>query len=252
MKYETSIFVNKNRLDIIAKYIYVKAYCENNNLDYARKLYENTVLVTTKGAVIEPDHFKEKHNMKGYVKEFERLIDSIKKYGFDESRSNGSFGAHRIACMLYLGYEEFNSSDNETKESFIDCDDLVFDAQFFINSAFKKEYFKDILIQYIRLQRENIFIQKISDKVLIKENGKVILEIKAKVWEGSDVNLSKLKDEELSEIIDKLEIVFPKGIRKVFLIIKYRLRRVILLALHYLGYIKPIRKIKPDFKYFQR
>ena len=259
MIYKTSDFINANRLDVIAKYIYVKAYMEKNNLEYATELYKNMVLVTTKGAVIEPGSFKKKHNMQGYINEFNSLIDSFSEKGFDASISRGSCGAHRAACLLYFGQQEFEGNE-KVFESYADCDELRFDADFFQKNIFKKEYLVSLLIQYIDITPRKIFLKNQGNILLIiEEDNKELINVKiADDQLNNDLEKLNLKKDSLTEFNkDNLEnlrqILIVSDLskkRNPFLSIKYKLRRLAILTIHCLGNISVVRKIYPSFKYY--
>lgn len=210
IEYKKEILINKNRLDVIAKYIYVSAYVTKHNYEYAKRLYENTILVTTKGAVIEPDHFNTKHNMTGYVSEFNHLIDSILENGFDESISAGNVGAHRAACILRFGGDTF-CADEKAFDTYGTEKDLRFDKKFFMNNDFRYEYLCTILETFNELSQ--------SEKLEIPEKKK-----------GRTIS----------------------GLKRIKVTLKYKARRIAILIMHYLGYIKPLRKLYPNFKYYPR
>ena len=260
--YKTSDFINANRLDVIAKYLYVKSYAENDNLEYATGLYKNTVLVTTKGAVIEPGSFEKKHNMSGYIREFNSLIDSISRNGFDSSKDMGSCGAHRAACLLYFGQEEFEGNE-KVFESYADCDELKFDAAFFQNNLFKKEYLISIIIRYILLFPGEVYLQKENGCLFITADNQNIItaDINAKTEallmemfpELAEGNPYRLKTDcndadKVERLLNAADIIRNKN--RLLLRIKYMTRRIAILVIHYMGAIKPLRRLYPSFKYY--
>lgn len=151
---EPKKLICKERLDIIAKYIYIdlKDKCSK----YAKKIYLEHIRSMTRGSFVEP--YSEKKKPDDFIIEFEKLIDDIRKNGFNE-KSQPIFvdekyhildGAHRVAICLYFNIEvpvvvlpvkgEYN----------------LHDQQYFENSMFDQEYLDLIIQYYLKLTAQNI------------------------------------------------------------------------------------------------
>lgn len=103
--------INKNRLDLVVKYLYAKEFLESENNAYStgvyKDLYIRHILMRTMG--IEPvdsyrNEISEKNNIDNYVDSFHNLIMSIKEQGYNVNypiplSSDGLLenGAHRVA-----------------------------------------------------------------------------------------------------------------------------------------------------------
>ena len=102
------------RIDLIAKLLYVRARCENLQTNYFTDLYKATIESFSDGTFLEPGN-PAKNSFSKYIEEFDRIISSVKSHGFDPNKSivpigeNGSIidGAHRVAACAYFG-EEIN------------------------------------------------------------------------------------------------------------------------------------------------
>lgn len=149
---EYSNFFDENRLDVIIKYLYVKAYVENNNYDYYKKLYLNSIKVINGG--IED----EKKSIEDFLFNFNKLIDSIKKKGFNKKYSipigkDGIIlnGAHRLAVCMYFKIEPEFKQEKENSH-------CKYNYHFFIKSGFKENYLYEVINFYCKLKEVNIFI----------------------------------------------------------------------------------------------
>ncbi len=96
------------RLDICAKHVYARLREQNPSAQWGRKVYESHILAMNQG--IEFRHGKvEKSGISEFVTNYETLLNSIKKHGFDDTKAvpithnrTAMNGAHRIAaCLLY-------------------------------------------------------------------------------------------------------------------------------------------------------
>lgn len=106
--------VNKDRLDLVVKYLYAKEFLESKNntcsADIYRDLYIRHILMRTMG--IEPDDIfgekSNKNNIDKFIQSFQELIISIKENGYDNNHPipvcSGLLanGAHRVAAATLL------------------------------------------------------------------------------------------------------------------------------------------------------
>lgn len=99
-----------NRLDIIAKMIWIQAVDTGENISFADEIYEQSIRAITCGTCVENGKEDEKGNLNQFKIVFKQLFAEIKKNGFDEAKSvipvgdNSTImdGAHRIAIAAYL------------------------------------------------------------------------------------------------------------------------------------------------------
>lgn len=100
------------RFDLMAKYTYVECREKNYDTDFARELYLRHIEAFSGGTFKEPGS-ETKHSAEAYLSEFDELIDSIKRNGYDsgsapvpvnKNRVIGD-GAHRVAICAYFGLD---------------------------------------------------------------------------------------------------------------------------------------------------
>lgn len=102
------------RLDIVVKYLFIKAYIENIKYDFYKNLYKKHIKLQSGG--IEDN----KKNINDFEREFINLIESIKNNWFNKDFpiiKNTQWDilnwAHRFACSLYFEAEaEFIINNN--------------------------------------------------------------------------------------------------------------------------------------------
>lgn len=92
-------FITDEHIDIMVKYLYIKAYIENNNYEKYKQMYEKMMI---------------KRIGKSYFQEFNKIIDSFKENGYikdypipinkNDKMLNGS---HRLACCLYFNINPY-------------------------------------------------------------------------------------------------------------------------------------------------
>lgn len=103
-------FLNKNRLDIACKFLYIQSYVENNN-EYIFDLYKKMILKRTGGSepfdrMIPSQAAKE--SVDHYTSSFNELITNFKNVGYNNdypvywAANCLVTGSHRIACALYF------------------------------------------------------------------------------------------------------------------------------------------------------
>lgn len=97
-----------NRFDLMAKWIYIDAREKGIDMTSAIRVYRDNITSFSCGTFLEPG-MDGKDSFQKYVEDFNRLIDDVKKNGFDESISiipvgeNDRIfdGAHRVATAAY-------------------------------------------------------------------------------------------------------------------------------------------------------
>lgn len=117
-----------NRLDLVAKIVWIESYVTGKNRDFGYALYKEHIPAMTNGRCVEGGQEDEKNSVEKYIEAFKKLVDSISKDGFDEKISavpvgeNNSImdGAHRTAIAIYFnmklpivrvsGLEAFNNA----------------------------------------------------------------------------------------------------------------------------------------------
>lgn len=98
-----------NRIDIIAKLLYVWNFVNNVNSSFITELYDAHISAFTHGTCAEPGNEK-KNSINDYHSSFNELIHDIQKNGFDDKKSiipvGADYGildgAHRVACSIYF------------------------------------------------------------------------------------------------------------------------------------------------------
>ena len=115
--------ITANRLDIAFRLAYLK-YRELN-LSLAESYYYEVIKIQSFNKFTDPDN-ENRSNFLEYLNDFEKLIESINKKGFNSSIStipladDGSIlnGAHRVAIALFLNKKAFVT---QKKISQVDC-----------------------------------------------------------------------------------------------------------------------------------
>ena len=164
--------VNPRRIDIIAKYYYIKARETGENLDFAKVLYEKHIEAFSDGTFKEQgDGYKT--SLDKYFEVFDDLIDNFKEHGFNEERSVIPVGkhneildgAHRVACALY-----FKEDVKVMKFEDISVD---YGFEFFRKRLLDEFYLDFIAKEYVALDR-NVYVMFVWPKVGSKENTEYI------------------------------------------------------------------------------
>lgn len=136
-------FFNLEDLDIVIKFLYVKARVEDNNYDFYRALYEKSIL-RLYGWVNDG-----KTKISEFITAFDTLIDSIEKNGFNSefpiiiAKNNMILnGRHRLAICEYFGIQPVfvNSKEIGHKRFVINVD--------FYNTVFSDYELETIITDY--------------------------------------------------------------------------------------------------------
>lgn len=144
------------RIDLIAKLLYVRAKCENLETNYFTDLYKATIEAFSDGTFLEPGNPK-KNSFTKYIEEFDRIISSINSHGFDSNKSivpigeNGSIidGAHRVATSAYFG--------KEIRVLKIDGVNVTYDIDYFKKKLLNHGFLSFSLFEYAKL-KNNIHV----------------------------------------------------------------------------------------------
>lgn len=104
--------INANRIDLMAKWIYVDAREKGMDMHDAEEIYKAHIEAFSGGLFFEPGS-DEKKDINDFFEIFDKLIKEIKEYGFDPEKSlipvgdNNILldGAHRCAIAAYFDYE---------------------------------------------------------------------------------------------------------------------------------------------------
>lgn len=148
------LFFNLEDLDLVIKFLYVKAKIENNNYHFYKKLYEKSIL-RCYGWVNDW-----KNKISEFVESFDRLIESIKNDSFDNNypiilSTNNMIlnGRHRLAICMYLNVEASFEIRNDLghKRYIIDVD--------FFKTVFSEFETETIILDYLNnFKNEDYFI----------------------------------------------------------------------------------------------
>lgn len=146
--------VNKNRIDIMAKLIYLemKEVCN----EYATDLYLEHIRVMTKDSFVEAG--SDKKDKSSFITSFEYLLKNMKENGFEKESLpipvDKNFqlmdGAHRTAAAIFL-----NIPVTIIKIDVIAKYDQ-YDFTYFMNHMMKEEYLDHMILRYIKLKNKKI------------------------------------------------------------------------------------------------
>jgi hypothetical protein len=149
------ILINANRIDIMAKWIYIDALERGINTDWAKEVYIKHIEAFSEGSFIEPGT-EEKNSIDAYLQIFRELIKDIKKRGFDENISLIPVGAgdilldgsHRTSIAAYYNYNiKIIRFEGLTRD---------YGTDFFKRRLLYETYLDELVFQYTFL-KENIY-----------------------------------------------------------------------------------------------
>ncbi len=148
--------LNSKRLDIIAKYIYVKAFISGRNKYFALNLYLEHIRVFN--GFVENDD-SNKIGQDAFLNSFNELIKAIQSQGYmDDSiiplgiDNTVLDGGHRVATAIY-----FNFDVPTIRLDFSD-DNFRFDFEYFKNKGLAIEYLDSMALEYARLRSESAYV----------------------------------------------------------------------------------------------
>lgn len=144
------------RIDLMAKWIYIDTYEKHMDMCHARELYIKHIAAFTEGKYVEQGN-KSKNSLQKYICEFERLIQEFRENEFNDNVSlipvgkNDVLldGAHRSVCAAY-----FNK--NVTVIRFPQLE-RKYDYSFFREQQLDEIYLDRMMLEYCRLHN-NIYI----------------------------------------------------------------------------------------------
>jgi len=149
--------INCNRLDLIAKYIYVEAKDSGVNIEYSKELYKAHIKAFTHGEYFERGQEDNKNSIDAFYEVFDKLIVEISKYGFNYNISkipidkNGVLidGAHRVSICAF-----YNLAIKVTK---FNTEALKFNYVFFKKRMLEPKYLDYIINRYVGLKKNSIY-----------------------------------------------------------------------------------------------
>jgi hypothetical protein len=177
-KKDPIIFLNKNRFDIIAKYLYAKSVLESTTAS-------NWIESIYKEHIRSINDFVEKNNNKNSYKNFKEsfliLISSFKENGFDDSKESipisidgvAQNGAHRIGAAIAL--------KKKVRVKYIEKNSISYDYKYFKDRGFSEKYLDYMALQYCKIKKDYfiaMLFPVIGDKAsyinsLLEESGDV-------------------------------------------------------------------------------
>lgn len=191
--------LNPRRIDIVAKYYYIKAREKGENLKLAIELYRKHIEAFSDGTFSEPGNSK-KSTFDDYLTYFDKMIDSFKSIGFDESLSIIPVGknleildgSHRAACALYF--------KEEVKVMCFESLSVDYGFEFFKKRLLDDFYIDIIAKEYVRLKKnvQVLFVWpriatetnvRYVDEQLVRDGFNIIYEKKMKLDEKDLWNL---------------------------------------------------------------
>ncbi len=146
----------KQRIDLMAKYLLLEARDMGLDVSFYETLYAEHISAFTHGTYQEPGNSK-KSSLDAYLKEFYTIIESIRKYGFDEKISLIPTGKN---------YEILDGSHRVSVAAYYDLDVKIvrfakiernFDAEFFESRGLKSKYLDLMVNRYLQF-KENIYV----------------------------------------------------------------------------------------------
>ena len=151
------------RIDLIAKWIYIDFKERALKSDYGKRLYEKHIEAFSLGTFEEPGT-PDKNTFDNYVNEFDSIIREIKKNGFDRQKSLVPIGdddialdgAHRIAACAYFNKPITIIRFHGLRRKF--------DCNFFAQRGLDPKYLDALTVQYCKL-KPNIYAACIWPKV---------------------------------------------------------------------------------------
>lgn len=144
--------VSKDRLDIIAKWIYIDCY--EKKASYGKDIYLQHLKAITKNSMVEGGN-ESKNGINEFIRQFNTLIIDIKGNGYrDEylpvpvdNRHRILDGSHRVACCLYYN----------KKVKIIELPVNLrtsYDYSFLTKNNLSEEYIDDIVNKYAHLKND--------------------------------------------------------------------------------------------------
>lgn len=142
-----------NRIDLMAKWIYIDSKEKNMDMHDAIELYTRHIEAFSEGLFQEPGT-EEKNSMQRYLEDFDSLIYDIKNHGFDETKSLIPVGrdyvlldgSHRCAIAAYY--------DLSVTVICFDALTRNFDYDFFRKRLLFDTYLDRMVLQYCHIMND--------------------------------------------------------------------------------------------------
>lgn len=183
---EAKELIGANRIDLMAKMAYIDFKERKICCDFGKELYCKHIEAFSNGTYKEPGT-PEKNSIEKYLNDFDNIINTIKKNGFDSNISlvpigeNNEVldGSHRVSAAAYYN----------KKITVIKFEDLCrkYDYNFFKERLLQEEYLDYMINEYLRL-KENIYVACIWPKA---NNNKYKEDINAIINERCNIVCSK-------------------------------------------------------------
>jgi hypothetical protein len=150
VKFDPIKLISPKRLDILAKYIYVKYREDHLETSFAEELYLSHI--ESFNNFVEADG-SGKIGPEAFLTSMNSLSDSLKKEGFHKSNpiplSRDSVpldGAHRVGASLAL--------NSQVEAVMLDVDSPTFDYKFFQNRGLSEVFLDFIACQYVEIKED--------------------------------------------------------------------------------------------------
>lgn len=145
------LLITPERIDLMAKWIYIDHREKKLNMKSARELYMNHIKAFSNGTFIEPGT-EDKNSIEKYFDEFDCIIDSVKEKGFDETVSlvpigkNGVLldGSHRCTACAYF--------NKKIKVIYFNDLERNFNYMFFLERGLGHCYLRRMALAYSELK----------------------------------------------------------------------------------------------------
>ena len=201
--------LNKHRLSIVGKYIFVKHHLLNVKSKWADEIYYAHLYAINKCSgdrhQLNPDGemiaIQNKNNIEAYKKAFHHLITSMKSKGFDASESVIFQGAntildgeHRLACSLYL--QLLVPCKKSNKPDWMHS----YTADYFRSQRVPEKYLDNMALEYSKLKKNCYIVSLFSKarsndkqvKAILNTYGSIVYEKETTLTKEGPFNLMKL------------------------------------------------------------
>lgn len=166
-----------NRIDLIAKYMFILFDLQNIQSELAYETYKNHIEIFSEGRFYEPGS-STKNSLEKFISEFRDIYESVKNNGFDRRISvipignDGALinGAHRAAVSLYL---KLNVDVVQLKEYPGEC----YDYKYFLRKNINKKHMDFMALNYIKLTCRNVYAICIWPRAVKKNKEKELEEL---------------------------------------------------------------------------
>lgn len=164
--------ITVNRIDLVVKYYYIKCREKNQNLDFAKELYEKHIEAFTDSTFKEEGN-SSKNSIEKYFEVFDNLIDIFKNNEYDSNISIIPLGknyelldgSHRTACAAY-----FNNKIKVIRFSNLSVD---YGFKYFKIRLLDEFYLNFIAQEFVAL-KDNMYTLLVSPKIKLKRKIKTI------------------------------------------------------------------------------